>query len=232
MRKFFLFAPIVLLFISCSAKNVSKQGHMAKIDSGIERIIIDYKGAGIGEARPDWVSAAVNDDYAAFDNMERFKDKIAVIGVERGQNLDLLKSWANNFNIQAQISRQISNMISAEFGGGQQGDKNSSEEADTFIREIVASLSKARIVGLRKEMDYWIKMRMIDKVKKEMKEYYEYFVVYSIGKESLEHQINVSLGKIEAKTQKQKEIKTQVESRVLSLSTENLNSTVEPASFN
>jgi hypothetical protein len=214
MKKLILAVFVFGLFLAACAGKGAVKGEIAKIDTGVERAIIDYKGAGLGEARPQWVSAAVNDDYAQLEAMPRLKDKLAVIAIERGKNLDLLKSWANNFSIQSQLSRQISNKIRAEFGGGQGGDKNSTEEAASFGRDVAATLSKTTISGLAKEVDYWVKMRVTDKTKKTVEEYYEYYVVYSISRANLEYQIDVALGKIQAKDQKQSEIKAEVKDAI------------------
>jgi hypothetical protein len=105
-------------FVGCGAK-AGIAGSPAKIDQKVERTIVDYKGAPLGQKIPQWVADTTDDNYQALEQLPRFKEKIAVIAIENGQNLDLLKSWANNFSIQAQLSRQISNKISAEFGGGQ-----------------------------------------------------------------------------------------------------------------
>ncbi|MDR0823426.1 MAG: hypothetical protein LBN20_06585 [Endomicrobium sp.] len=203
------FTFAVVLFAGCGASKVGVAAPAAKIASKVERVILDYKGAALGSEIPTWVESAVNDDYQTLESMPRFKDRLAVVAIENGKNLDLLKSWANNFSVQAQLSRQISNKISAEFGGGQQGDKNS-EESTTFIREVVATLSEAKISGLSKEMDYWLKVRTIDKDKKTEVEQYTYYVVYSINKADLQRQIDIALGKIAAKNQEQQEIKTEV----------------------
>ncbi|MDR3049832.1 MAG: hypothetical protein LBV16_08385 [Elusimicrobiota bacterium] len=203
----FVFA--VILFAGCGAGKVGIASPAAKAAPKVERVILDYKGAALGTEVPAWVEAAINDDYQTLESMPRFKDRLAVIAIESGKNLDLLKSWANNFAIQSQLSRQISNKVSAEFGGGQQGDKNS-EESVSFIREVVATLSEAKISGLSKEMDYWLKIRTIDNSKKTETEQYTYYVVYSINKADLQRQIDIALGKIAAKNQEQQEIKTEV----------------------
>jgi hypothetical protein len=211
----------LILFAGCGAKQGGIASEPSKIDQQIVRTIVDYKGAPLGQEIPKWINDIVNDEYEALEQLPRFKDKIAVVAIENGNNLDLLKSWANNFSIQAQLSRQISNKISAEFGGGLQGDKNS-QESMTFIREIVATLSQTKISGLAKEMDYWIKIRTTDKEKKTQEEHYIYYVVYSISKANLDHQIDVALGKVQAKNQEQTELKTEIIDSVKKLRTSEL----------
>lgn len=187
-------AAISCFLVGCASTKTAKPAKQAK---EIERVMVDYKGAALGTGIPLWVEAAVNDDYVALQNLPEFKDKdrLPVIAVERGKNLDLLKSWANNFSAQAQVSRAIQNKVSAEFGGNQEGDKNAEENAN-FVKELVATFSNTKISGLKKERDYWIKMKTRDNYNKTEEQQYEYYVLYSIDNKDLQHQIDVALGKV------------------------------------
>jgi hypothetical protein len=210
------------LFAGCaSTKAVSVNA--AKPAKEIERVIIDYKGATFGQDVPSWVEAIANDDFEILQSLPSFKDKdrLPVVAVERGQNLDLLKSWANNFSVQAQVARSIENKVSAEFGGNQEGDKNTAESTN-FVKELVTTFSKTKVSGLQKEKDYWIKLKTRDNYKKTETEQYEYYVLYSISNEDLQRQIDIALGKIEAKTQVQKELKDEVKDALASLKSSDL----------
>jgi hypothetical protein len=176
-------------------------------------VILDSKGASLGLGIPDWVEAAAEDDYESLAKIPRFAGKVPIPYMGQGQNLDLLRSWVNNFNVQADLSRRISNTIEATFGGGQMGDKDTPEN-NLFLEEIVASFSSIEITGLAKEMDYWTKTRTPDKEKKTSVERYNYYVVYSISEEDLNYQIARAMGKIAAKTKEQEEIKADVEDAI------------------
>ena len=154
----------------------------------IERIIVDYQGAAIGSDIPTWVEAAVNRDIETIKKIPRFKGKVPFISEGSGKNLDLLRSWVNNFDMQASVSRMISNYVEAKFGGEQLGNKNSPENIN-FVKEIVTTFSNVKINGLGKEMDYWIKLRVKDLDKGTETEDYRYYVVYSMSEEALQHQI-------------------------------------------
>jgi hypothetical protein len=212
----------LVLSVGC-ASSKPKAAQQAK---EIDRVIVDYKGAAIGGEIPEWVEAVVNDDFESLQAMPTFKDKdrLAVVAVERGKNLDLLKSWANNFSVQAQISRAIQNKVSAEFGGNQEGDKNS-EESLNFVKELVATFSQTNVSGLKKEKDYWVKLKIRDNAKKTEEEFYEYYVLYSINAKDLQEQIDIAMGKVEAKNQVQKELKNEVKDALTKLKGEDLSST-------
>lgn len=176
----------------------------------IERIRVDYKGAAIGADIPEWVEAAVNSDYDALSRLSRFQGRVPVISYGSGQNLDLLQSWVNNFNIQAQVARQISNYVEANFGGEQLGSKDTPTNRQ-FIKEIVTTFSTVTINGLSKDLDYWVLLRTIDHGKGTETEQYNYYVVYSIAQEDLDYQIAQAMGRITAADREQEELRGEVE---------------------
>jgi hypothetical protein len=176
----------------------------------IQRLIVDYKGASIGADIPDWVEAAVNNDYDSISRLSRFRGKVPVINYGSGQDLDMLRSWVNNFSIQAQVSRQISNYVEANFGGEQLGSKDTPANRQ-FIKEVVATFSSVTINGLSQDLDYWILLRTIDHSKGTETEQYNYFVVYSIGEDDLNYQIAQAMGRITAANAEQEELKVDVE---------------------
>jgi hypothetical protein len=176
----------------------------------IERIRVDYKGAAIGSEIPSWVEAAIDNNYDAIARLSRFDGRVPVVNYGTGQNLDLLRSWVNNFNIQAQVARQIATYVEANFGGEQLGSKDSPENRQ-FLKEVVATFSNATINGLSQDLDYWVLLRTIDHGKGTEIEQYYYYVVYSIGKEELDYQIAQAMGKITAANQEQEELKVDVE---------------------
>ena len=171
--------------------------------------MIDWKGASIGSELPDWVYSAVDNDVLALSTLPQFENKIIYFAEDQGQNLDLLKSWVNNFNVQASFSRELSNFVIAKFGGEQNGSKNE-EEVQMYLNELVASCSKAEINGLGKKLDYWVKTRYIDKELDTIKDVYQYFVVFAIDKDDFKLQMDRVLGRVEAKTEAQKKLKADV----------------------
>lgn len=211
---------VLCFVVGCSSTQTAKHVKQGK---EIERVVVDYKGSVLGAEIPAWVEAAINDDFVSLQNLPEFKDKdrLPVIAVERGKNLDLLKSWANNFSAQAQVSRAIQNKVSAEFGGNQEGDKNI-EENSNFIKELVATFSNTKISGFKKERDYWVKMKTRDNYNKTEEQEYEYYVLYSISNKDLQYQIDVALGKIAVKNQKQQELKNEVKDVLAKLKSEDL----------
>lgn len=199
---------VVSMLASCASKPEVEESK-PKVSKTVEREMIDWKGASIGSELPDWIYSAVDNDVLALSTLPQFENKIIYFAEDQGQNLDLLKSWVNNFNVQASFSRELSNFVIAKFGGEQNGSKNE-EEVQMYLNELVASCSKAEINGLGKKLDYWVKTRYIDKELDTVKDVYQYFVVFAIDKDDFRLQMDRVLGKVEAKTEAQRKLKADV----------------------
>jgi len=212
-------AIVVVVFSACGSSPAgtgSGSGSPPPEQSNqVQFIRVDYQGAAIGSDIPEWVELALNGDLATIKKMPRFSGKEPIVDWGNGQNLDLVRSFVNNFNVSAGVSRRITTYVEAEFGGKQLGSKDSPANRN-FVEEIVASFSNAEFSGLAREMDYWVKLRIVDRGKGTQTEEYRYYVVYSIPEDILQHQIDVALGRVTAKNQEQQEIKTDVENAIRS----------------
>jgi hypothetical protein len=181
-----------------------------KTAANIERIRVDYQGAVTGSEIPAWVQAAIDFDTQSLQNLPGFEGKVAVVDYGVGQNLELLRSMVNNFNIQASVARRISNYVEANFGGELLGDKNTPDNR-SFVEEVVATFSRVEINGLAREREYWVKMRTIDRGRKSETEQYYYYVLYSIPEQTLNEQIARAMSDIPARTRDQEELRSTVE---------------------
>ncbi|MBO5137529.1 MAG: hypothetical protein J6B81_03410 [Spirochaetaceae bacterium] len=212
-KAFFVLVGFVLL-VGCASTPEPATSAAPPVSKRVEREMIDWKSASIGGEIPEWVYAAADNDQVALSALPQFEGKLIFFAEDQGKNLDLLKSWVNNFNVQAALSRQLSNFVIAKFGGEQSGDKNS-EEVQMYLNELVSACSKAEINGLAKELDFWVKTRYADSDMDTIDDVYQYFVVYAMDKEDFRLQLDRALGKVEAKTQAQQEMKENVLSAVV-----------------
>ncbi len=212
-KAFFVLVGLVLL-VGCASTPEPATSAAPPVSKRVEREMIDWKSASIGGEIPEWVYAAADNDQVALSALPQFEGKLIFFAEDQGKNLDLLKSWVNNFNVQAALSRQLSNFVIAKFGGEQSGDKNS-EEVQMYLNELVSACSKAEINGLAKELDFWVKTRYADSDMDTIDDVYQYFVVYAMDKEDFRLQLDRALGKVEAKTQAQQEMKENVLSAVV-----------------
>ena len=207
----FVLSAFVLVFLFSSCQSTSNAA--VTVSKRVEREMIDWKGASIGSEIPSWVVDAVDQNYKAISQLPQFENKLIFFAEDQGKNLDMLKSWVNNFNIQGAFSKSVSNFVISKFGGEQAGSKND-ETSESFLKEITSTYSKTEINGLSKELDYWVKTRYIDHDKKTSEDIYQYFVVYAIDKNDLKLQLDRALGLVEAKEESQKKLKVEVSAAI------------------
>lgn len=207
----FVLSAFVLVFLFSSCQSTSNAA--VTVSKRVEREMIDWKGASIGSEIPSWVVDAVDQNYKAISQLPQFENKLIFFAEDQGKNLDMLKSWVNNFNVQGAFSKSVSNFVISKFGGEQAGSKND-ETSESFLKEITSTYSKTEINGLSKELDYWVKTRYIDNDKKTSEDIYQYFVVYAIDKNELKLQLDRALGLVEAKEESQKKLKVEVSAAI------------------
>ena len=207
----FVLSAFVLIFLFSSCQSTSNAA--VAVSKSVEREMIDWKGASVGSEIPSWVVDAVDQNYKAISQLPQFENKLVFFAEDQGKNLDMLKSWVNNFNIQGAFSKSVSNFVISKFGGEQAGSKND-ETSESFLKEITSTYSKTEINGLSKELDYWVKTRYIDHDKKTSEDIYQYFVVYAIDKNDLKLQLDRALGLVEAKEESQKKLKVEVSAAI------------------
>ena len=207
----FVLSAFVLVFLFSSCQSTSNAS--VAVSKSVEREMIDWKGASVGSEIPSWVVDAVDQNYKAISQLPQFENKLVFFAEDQGKNLDMLKSWVNNFNIQGSFSKSVSNFVISKFGGEQAGSK-ADETSESFLKEITSTYSKTEINGLSKELDYWVKTRYIDHDKKTSEDIYQYFVVYAIDKNELKLQLDRALGLVEAKEESQKKLKVEVSAAI------------------
>ena len=107
----------------------------AKKTPSVTREMIDWKGASIGQEVPSWVIAAVDNDVETLQDLPEFKDSTLFFAESQGENIDLLKSWANNFQVQAEFSKTIKNsiLLSVSFLSGNKKPQFLGTESRNFV---------------------------------------------------------------------------------------------------
>ena len=222
-----LLAGFTVVLASCVTTEKAPVAQQTKKAKHVERELIDWKGAAIGQDVPQWVSDAVDGNYDSLSARSELKDKVIFIAENRGKNQNILKSWTDNFDIQGGFGRAVGNYVVAAFGGAQQGSLNDAE-AQSYLEDLVGTFSKVKVTGLTKKLDYWVQERVIDNDAKTTEDIYQYFVVYAMDNEDFRTQMDKALGKVDPKTQKQQEVKNKAEdilmsAVILELSEENQN---------
>ena len=213
---FVLLASFVM-FSACGSKPAAETTATPQppaVTKHIERVMVDWKGASIGSEVPSWVYDAVESDYSSLSKLPQLSKKKIICAEGQGKNLDLLKSWVNNFDVQSTYSKSISNFVTTNFGGELSGSKDSGI-SENFLDELTASFSKNEINGLSKELDFWVLTRTIDNDKNTISDIYEYFVVYGIDQADFDYQVSEALGLVESKNESEAALKSRIQDAMI-----------------
>jgi hypothetical protein len=175
--------------------------------------ITDWQGASLGREIPEWVGDATDRNKTALvSKLAELKDKEVYIHTDEAGDLDLMRAGAQ-INAFAQISTQIKAGVATAAGNKLAGNKGGSTDTATktqFVDSVAGVVSQNVISGFTLDRDFWQKRKYNDG-----REAVEYVAIYAIGTEDLKHQMNLALGKIEAKTAEEREAKEAVRSAIM-----------------
>lgn len=152
--------------------------------------IVEHKGMTMGVANaPDWVVAAISNGNAGVEAMSQYKDKYCFVADQTGNNLQALQLWAQGFSVNQEIARMVSNRVQSKFVGAAAGSPQ--DEFGQYFENVVKAAADATFSGVRKEADWWVKVRYFQADGKKVdREEYRYLVLMTVDKASLQKQID------------------------------------------
>jgi hypothetical protein len=153
--------------------------------------VIDHENAGNGNAEgmPEWAARYVSSGAAGIEALGEYAGRYVFIGKQTGNSLDALRLWAAGFSVSQDFSRLVSARVQARFNRSAGG--NPGEEFGRYFETVVKNSADATFIGAAQEDSFWIKKRMFDDDGiSPTGEAFEYFILTSIGRETLEAQIN------------------------------------------
>ncbi len=170
--------PVILLASCMGGPKVEKP---EMIQEAKPEIIDDqYHGA---RETPDWV---FQDEEELASNV---KDYYVFKFQQSGKDLDGLKLWTRGFVAASEIARVVSTKVKDKFVGAAAGDK---DKLETYMEEVVKSISKAQFSGARKKASYWWQIRKVG-ADGSVEEVYEYYLLYYVPKEQIDSAIRRAL---------------------------------------
>lgn len=204
-----LLAALAAAFVLAGCASMGKTGTLPTEVDASDEVTVDWKGRNVGVEIPAWVRAvATSDPDNVLSSLPRLEGKKAIPMTRNGANLALVESWLNT-QAYAQCTQRIRTAVSTNAQNALSGDL-ATPEAISIVNEFNSLYSQATITGLNKEMDSWVKTRSKSKGTEE----YTCYVIYSISDADLKESIAMTLGKVEAKTRQQQDIKKKLEEQM------------------
>lgn len=139
--------------------------------------LIDHKGVLAGAKIPKIITEALTEPAQEIAR-NNFPDSYVFVTNQKGRSLDGVTTWAKNFDVQSQVSKQIQTFVNIESSSTVSGDKDLIETTMKVVTDIV---SKTSISGLQMQQDWWLKLEYEDG-----KQEYHYVAIYTIKKNLLD----------------------------------------------
>ena len=185
MRRIVLIALALLVgamvIVSCNSTPKVDKPEMSK-ENKVKIIDDQYHGA---RDTPDWVFLEPNE----MEGKAQYKDVYLFMFVQQGQDVDGLRVWVRGFAASSEIAHMVSLRVQDKFVGAAAGDK---DKLETYLEEVVKSVSEAQYAGARKESDYWWQVQKAN-ADGSIAQFYEYYLLFSVPKAQIDAAIKRAL---------------------------------------
>ncbi len=144
--------------------------------------IIDHKTRDFGGDIPDWVTKSASE----LESSAKYADFYVFTDDQMGRDLEGLKLWARGFSVASEIARMVTTRVEDKFVGAAAGDRNALE---TYMEEVVKSISEAQYSGARVEEDFWVQRRKAS----DDSEDFRYLFLVTVPKQQIDDAIDRAL---------------------------------------
>jgi hypothetical protein len=149
--------------------------------------IIDHE-----DDMPQWVSRYISAGSAGVETLPEYADRYVFVGRQIGNSLEPLRLWEAGFSVERDFPRLVAARIQERFITG--GNGNPGDEYGRYFEAVVKNASDTAFQGASRENSFWIKKRIFaeDGISP-AGDIYEYLIMTSIDRETLQQQINMLL---------------------------------------
>ncbi len=155
-------------------------------DPGIQEIeVLEHRGSVHGVDTPEWVIKSL-EGPAAIEQLPEYEDQYAFIFEERGNDLQGVEMWAQNFSAPSEVAQRVSTAVEQRFVGAAAGDV---DRIETYMENVVDTTSQAEFSGLTRANEWWVRVRVHDPEGEAFEEEYRYTVLYTIQRDLMDEQV-------------------------------------------
>lgn len=160
--------------------------------------IIEHKTSDFGGSVPEWVNMTAIE----LEEMEEYTDYYVFIEDNPGgKDLQGLKMWAKKFSAADSVAGMVSNRVQSKFVGAAAGDKDMLE---TYMEQVVKSVSEAEFSGLRTNDEFWVKKRYFDQDGNVEKEEYRYLFLITVPRKAIGDAVKRALDETVPETEEER----------------------------
>lgn len=178
-----------LLVAGCASNNQTEK-KAPEVSKSINRELIDWKGSATGADIPDWVTAAINNEFDEMSSsmQKKLENKWWYPQVETRVRKDSkstkdlkMAQEAAVANYMVSIARSLNAAVDARFNGVLSSNEDSQ-------KTVVATAANARFSGFTKVADYWLLNRSTDSVLDQVTDTYTVVQIYACDEKLFQEQ--------------------------------------------
>jgi hypothetical protein len=214
MRRALLVLLAILLGACVSKKNIVFIPDPS-LDNSQEQTGFDYHQIiesenGPGEyGLPTWVRGYLDNGVRGIESLDSYRGKYAFVGKNRGENLNVLRQWADGFTATQDLPRLIAQRTERRLVAA--AVLYPDDEYGEYFESFIKKMSDEEYPDALKEQTFWFKQKLKavneeavddeDLPKEDVFiERYEFFVLMSIDRETLKKQIEETMAGVKTKS--------------------------------
>jgi len=158
---------------------------------------------------PEWVRLYFNNAVNEIEAMDRFSGKYIFIGENGGGNFSALQQWANGFTVEQDLPRLVTRRVEHRLVAP--ASLYPDDEYGEYYEFLIRAVSNGEFLKAEKEQTFWIKRKVTDDDGETdgttytqpnpdtAKERYEFLVLVSVDRETLQKQLQGIMASIKTK---------------------------------
>jgi hypothetical protein len=216
MRRTLLWLLAILLIACASKKNnilfipdPAQDNTQGQTGLSEYRQIIESESGSGESGLPAWVRGYLDGGVRGIESLDTYRAKYMFVGKNRGENLNVLRQWADGFTATQDLPRLIAQRTERRLVDA--AVLYPDDEYGEYFERLIKRMSDGEYPGAYKEQTFWLKekVKVISEepaVDEELPkedvffERYEFLVLMSIDKETLRKQVEEIMGDIKTKS--------------------------------
>jgi hypothetical protein len=216
MRRALILLLAILLSACASKKNnilfipdPEQNNLQEQSDSSGSRQIVESE-SGTGETGlPAWVRSYLDGGVRGIESLDAYGAKYTFVGRNRGENLNVLRQWADGFTATQDLPRLIAQRTERRLVSA--AVLYPDDEYGEYFEKLIKKMSDEEYPGALKEQTFWLKQKIKAAVDENADdenspqedvffERYEFLILMSIDRETLKKQVEEIMGDIKTKS--------------------------------
>jgi hypothetical protein len=212
-----LICLLAVLLIACASKknnimfipdpeqnNLQEQTGLSEF-----RQIIESESGSGESGLPAWVRSYLDGGVRGIESLDTYSAKYTFVGKNRGENLNVLRQWADSFTATQDLPRLIAQRTERRLVAA--AVLYPDDEYGEYFERLMKKMSDEEYPGALKEQTFWLKQKIKaaseetavddDSPQEDVFfERYEFLVLMSIDRETLKKQVEEIMGDIKTKS--------------------------------